>query len=147
MSHNRQVCTCLQRCETLLKSFLGKTGWTTPSRFLSWLIINTLLFVHLSGSRPFYSCTSESSTLGSWIEDSDPAPLPPSHPRIPPPSACELWHACEQKLLSDPQDDRVTLSRHRGCVNVWFWYVRLSSRRHRMWSRCSSVEKSRAEGR
>lgn len=34
--------------------------------------------------------------------------------------ARQLRHTCEQTLLSASQDDRVTPSRHRGCVNVWF---------------------------
>lgn len=59
--------------------------------------------------------------------------------------ARQLWHTCEQKLLSASRDDRVTLSRHRGCVNVWFWYVRPSSGRHRKWARCGGVEKSRTK--
>lgn len=102
--------------------FLGKTGWPILRQFLPWFIINTFSIVHLSGSGPFASCKSGSSTSGSWIEGSNPTLLSPSWPRIPPhqPSGCELSDACEQKLLSDPQDDRVTLSRHRGCVNVWF---------------------------
>lgn len=51
-----------------------------------------------------------------------PPPRPPLHPPLPqrPNSSRQLRHTCEQKLLSALQDDRVTLSRHRGCVNVWF---------------------------
>ncbi|CAB1437514.1 unnamed protein product [Pleuronectes platessa] len=33
--------------------------------------------------------------------------------------ARQLRETCEQELLSASQNDRVTLSRHRGCVNVW----------------------------
>lgn len=122
LPHNRQVFTRLHRYDPSLTSFLEKTGWTIPRKFLPWFIINTFSIVHLSGSGPFASRKTGTSASGSWIEDSSPTLLSPSWPRIPPhqPSACELSNACEQKLLSDPQDDRVTLSRHRGCVNVWF---------------------------
>lgn len=82
-------------------------------------------------------CTRKGCVNGMNKPDSPPAlAFPP--PRTRPPflatgstisthqpspaqrSARQLRRTREQELLSASQDDRVTLSRHRGCVNVWF---------------------------
>lgn len=81
-----------------------------------------------------------------------PALLSPSWPQIPPPpppppatrllAEARLWTETSLRLTRWPGHPQPS----PWVCECLVWYVGPSSGRHRMWSRCSSVEKSRTEG-
>lgn len=78
----------------------------------------------------------------------NPTLLSPSWPCIPSPPAirlravARLWTETPLRLTRWPGHPQPS----PWVCECLVWYVRLSSGRHRMWSRCSSVEKSCTEG-
>lgn len=114
--HN-YICYWLQRIFTkqgyeLTNRFYG--GWSTRARTS---LTCASKFRVQSMNRPDVSNPTRSVTFYLapffWATVSNP----PRNRR--PFTSMQLRHTCEQKLLSASQDDRVTPSRHRGCVNVW----------------------------
>ena len=68
-------------------------------------------------NRPDSSPPRPAVTLGlaPFSATGSPSAAPPTRQPV-----RQLRHTREQELLSALQNDRVMLSRHRGCVNVWF---------------------------
>lgn len=87
-------------------------GWSACARTFPLLCTRTSCVKTVN--RPDSSPRTLPSPCPSLATGSPPATPPSQQP------ARQLRCTHEQELLSASQNDRVTLSHHRGCVNVWF---------------------------